>query len=162
MGSNYEKKVNALPKTLDGLLEAVQQRMKVEHFSGSSIKSYLNSARQLCLFTSKLPHELQEQEILDFLSYLVSDKHCSRETVRNYLQGIRYMYRRVYRRADVAEMSLDATEFLRRFSMHILPRGFMKIRHYGILSSRAKKGDLASARKSLNAIAPPSLNNEYI
>ena len=43
--------------------------------------------------------------------------------------------------------------------MHILPRGFMKIRHYGILSSRAKKGDLASARKSLNAIAPPSLRS---
>lgn len=81
--------------------------MKVEHFSGSSIKSYLNSARQLCLFTCKLPHELQEQEILDFLSYLVSDRHCSRETVRNYLQGIRYMYRRVYRRADVVEIVQD-------------------------------------------------------
>ena len=34
--------------------------------------------------------------------------------------------------------SLDAEEFLRRFCMHILPKGFMKIRHYGFLSSRAR------------------------
>lgn len=35
-------------------------------------------------------------------------------------------------------MTLANTEFLRRFCMHILPPGFMKIRHYGILSSRRK------------------------
>lgn len=35
-------------------------------------------------------------------------------------------------------MSLDAEEFLRRFCLHILPPKFMKIRHYGILSSRVK------------------------
>lgn len=35
-------------------------------------------------------------------------------------------------------MTLDATEFLRRFCMHILPPKFVKIRHYGFLASRAK------------------------
>jgi len=35
-------------------------------------------------------------------------------------------------------MTLKATEFLRRFCLHILPKGFRKIRHYGILSSRNK------------------------
>lgn len=35
-------------------------------------------------------------------------------------------------------MTLEATEFLRRFCLHILPPGFRKIRHYGILSSRCK------------------------
>jgi hypothetical protein len=37
------------------------------------------------------------------------------------------------------EMTLDATEFIRRFSLHILPKGFVRIRHYGILSSTSKK-----------------------
>lgn len=36
-------------------------------------------------------------------------------------------------------MRLEAEEFLRRFCLHILPPGFMKIRHYGFLSSRGKK-----------------------
>jgi len=35
-------------------------------------------------------------------------------------------------------MSLEANEFLRRFCMHILPKRFEKIRHYGYLSSRNK------------------------
>src|SRR5690606_30872679 len=36
-------------------------------------------------------------------------------------------------------MTLDAMEFIRRFSMHILTKGFVRIRHFGILSSSAKK-----------------------
>lgn len=44
-----------------------------------------------------------------------------------------------YRQAGKQQtMTLNAGEFLRRFCLHILPPGFMKIRHYGILSSRAK------------------------
>jgi hypothetical protein len=35
-------------------------------------------------------------------------------------------------------MTLQAMEFIRRFSLHILPKGFMRIRHYGILSSSRK------------------------
>jgi hypothetical protein len=35
--------------------------------------------------------------------------------------------------------SLDAPEFIRRFLMHVLPKGFAKIRHYGILASRDKR-----------------------
>ena len=36
-------------------------------------------------------------------------------------------------------MTLDALEFIRRFCLHILPKGFVRIRHYGILSSSAKQ-----------------------
>jgi hypothetical protein len=36
-------------------------------------------------------------------------------------------------------MKLKKTEFIRRFSMHLLPKGFTRIRHYGILSGRLKK-----------------------
>jgi hypothetical protein len=39
----------------------------------------------------------------------------------------------------VKAMTLPATEFLRRFCLHILPKGFRKIRHYGFLSKRKKK-----------------------
>ena len=53
-------------------------------------------------------------------------------------------------------MELPAEEFLQRFSLHILPHGFMKIRHYGILGSRKKSPALSLARKSLNADPPVS------
>lgn len=45
------------------------------------------------------------------------------------------------------EMTLDGVEFLRRFLMHILPKGFVKIRNYGILSNRTKNKKLSIIRK---------------
>ncbi len=44
-------------------------------------------------------------------------------------------------------MSLEASEFIRRFCLHILPSGFMKMRHYGILASRNKAVELNKAKE---------------
>jgi len=44
--------------------------------------------------------------------------------------------------------------FSRRFLLHVLPRGFHRIHHYGLLASGTRKANLALARKMLNA-APP-------
>jgi putative transposase/transposase-like zinc-binding protein len=46
-------------------------------------------------------------------------------------------------------LTLSAEEFLRRFVQHVLPKGFMKIRHYGLLSSRQREARLRQARKLL-------------
>lgn len=44
-----------------------------------------------------------------------------------------------YRQGSVNKiMTLDGLEFIRRYAMHILPKGFVRIRHYGILSSTTK------------------------
>jgi hypothetical protein len=46
-------------------------------------------------------------------------------------------------------MRLPVKEFLCRFKQHILPRGFVKIRHYGLFSTRVKKEKLARVREAL-------------
>lgn len=46
-------------------------------------------------------------------------------------------------------MTLAAHEFIRRFALHILPKGFMRIRHYGILSSTRKQKDLPTIYQHL-------------
>ncbi len=51
-------------------------------------------------------------------------------------------------------MSLEPLEFLRRFALHVLPRGFNRIRHYGLIANRSKHDLLALARTALNAPAP--------
>ena len=61
-----------------------------------------------------------------------------------------------YRNANVDVLQLTYFEFLRRLAMHILPAGFMKIRHYGILGSCKKKVCLEIIREVLNAVAPES------
>lgn len=50
-------------------------------------------------------------------------------------------------------MALDAQEFIRRFLLHVLPDGFMRIRHFGFLANRTKKNALARCRKILD-LAP--------
>ncbi len=52
-------------------------------------------------------------------------------------------------------MTLAADEFIRRFLLHVLPRGFHRIRHYGLLASAARKANLALARELLDVAAPP-------
>ena len=70
--------------------------------------------------------------------------------------GVTFRYKD-YRRdgADRQQvMTLGPDEFIRRFLLHVLPRGFHRIRHYGLLAGSARKASLALARELLNAAAP--------
>ena len=52
-------------------------------------------------------------------------------------------------------MTLDAVEFIRRFLLHILPKGFVRIRQFGFLANRARGKKLELCRALLGA--PPTL-----
>jgi hypothetical protein len=70
--------------------------------------------------------------------------------------GVTFRYKD-YRRDGAAHqqvMTLGTDEFIRRFLLHILPRGFHRIRHYGLLASAARKAGLTRVRELL-AVAPP-------
>ncbi|MEQ8368613.1 MAG: IS91 family transposase [Roseicyclus sp.] len=71
--------------------------------------------------------------------------------------GVTFRYKD-YRRNDADRqqvMTLSADEFIRRFLLHVLPKGFHRIRHYGLLASSARQACLEHARELLKA-APPS------
>ena len=57
-------------------------------------------------------------------------------------------------------MTLAADEFMRRFLLHVLPNGFHRIRHYGLLANAGRREHLAQARELLHvvptAVEPPS------
>ena len=58
---------------------------------------------------------------------------------------------------------IDALEFIRRFLLHVLPKGFMRIRHYGLFANRYKKKNLQICRKLLGLDAePPTVIKESI
>jgi len=46
-------------------------------------------------------------------------------------------------------LTLTAEEFLRRFVQHVLPKGFVKVRHYGLLANRARQARLSLCRRLL-------------
>ena len=53
-------------------------------------------------------------------------------------------------------MTLAPAEFMRRFLLHVLPAGFHRIRHYGLLANGTRTASLARARQLLDAPAPPA------
>jgi hypothetical protein len=57
-------------------------------------------------------------------------------------------------------MTLSAVEFVRRFVMHVLPSGFVRIRHYGILANRHRREKLALCRELLTAAAASEEEDE--
>ena len=73
-------------------------------------------------------------------------------------QGVTFRWKdyRAKGRTRYKTMSLAAGEFIRRFLLHVLPTGFHRIRHYGLLANAGRKDNLALARELLNAPAPPA------
>ncbi len=53
-------------------------------------------------------------------------------------------------------MTLEHDEFIRRFLLHVLPSGFHRIRHYGLIANNARKEKLALARELLQ-VAPAAV-----
>ena len=52
-------------------------------------------------------------------------------------------------------MTLDGVEFIRRFLQHVLPSGFVRIRHFGFLANRNREESLARCRRLFGASPPP-------
>jgi hypothetical protein len=71
--------------------------------------------------------------------------------------GVTFRYKDYRRDAPERQqvMTLSADEFIRRFLLHVLPRGFHRIRHYGLLAGANRKDNLAQARRLL-AVPPPA------
>ena len=60
-----------------------------------------------------------------------------------------HFHYRDYRDNRSKTMHLHCGEFIRRFLMHVLPKGLMRIRHYGLLANRCRKTSLETIRKIL-------------
>ena len=59
-------------------------------------------------------------------------------------------------------MRLEGEEFVRRYLLHILPEGFMRIRHYGFLANRCRERKLAVIREALAVQASGQANRRTV
>lgn len=61
-----------------------------------------------------------------------------------------------YRDGQAKTLCLTGEEFVRRFLMHVLPKGLMRVRHFGFLANRCRRSKLARIRQALAASDDPS------
>ena len=64
-----------------------------------------------------------------------------------------------FRTKDGKQVTISPEEFIRRFLLHVLPDGFVKIRHYGLLASSNVRTQLEDARRHLEGENKPSREN---
>ena len=102
---------------------------------------------------SKAPFAGAEQ-VLDYLGRYTHRVAISNNRILHVDdQYVTFSYRD--RRNNVRkEMTLQAKEFIRRFLLHVLPQGFMRIRSFGFLANRIKKQSLAGIREILGQNPP--------
>jgi hypothetical protein len=86
--------------------------------------------------------------VIEYLGRYTHKIAISNHRIKNIdANTITFSYKDYRNGAQKKEVTLDALEFIRRFSMHILPKQFVRIRHYGILSSTSKKNTLPVIRE---------------
>ncbi len=92
------------------------------------------------------------EKVLDYFG-----RYVNRVAIANYRIEGRQVSFRYYDNADGGAekvLTLDAVEFIRRFLQHVLPKSYMRIRHYGLHHNR-KRAALAQARRLLVGAAEP-------
>jgi hypothetical protein len=95
------------------------------------------------------------EQMLEYLGRYTHRVAISNNRIRSIDNGkVTFTYRDRKRNNETREMTLGADEFIRRFLLHILPRGFMKIRYFGFLSHKNKKQAVELIR---NLIDPDAL-----
>lgn len=94
-------------------------------------------------------------QVLDYLGRYTHRVAINNHRIKN-IAGGKVTFSAKNRKKDKTyPVELDAFEFIRRFTLHILPPGFMKIRSFGFLANTNKKEALKTIRKSLGMQPPP-------
>ena len=76
------------------------------------------------------------RQVVNYLGQYTHRVAISNTRIKNIdLNGVTFSYKDYRDKANQKLMTLTGVEFLRRFALHILPRGFVKIRYFGILTS---------------------------
>jgi hypothetical protein len=102
-----------------------------------------------CVVYAKKPFK-SSTHIINYLGRYTHRVAISNDRITG-IEGDQVIFRwKDYRELGrIKSMKLPATEFIRRFLMHVLPKGFCKIRYYGILASRNRNEVLLKCKKVL-------------
>jgi len=150
-------------KYLDGLQQAFAKQELV--FPGRSAAlaapeefiQWLDTLRHKDWVVYCQPPWAGPEKVLDYLSRYTHRIAISNHRLRGLDDGhVTFDYRDRRDGNRVKQLSIAASEFIRRFLMHVVPPGFCRLRHYGFLSSRVKEERLQRCRTLLGQDATAS------
>jgi hypothetical protein len=102
------------------------------------------------------------QQVLDYVGRYTHRIAISNQRLLDMTDShVRFRYtdhHAVHIRSAQKTMMLAATEFIRRFLLHVLPTGFHRIRYYGLLGNRHRTAKLARCRQLLSTSSPKTIS----
>jgi hypothetical protein len=154
--SNYLFPVKALSRHFRGAmvsaLRQAQQAGRLKRVKPEMVDPTLDALMCQDWVVYSKPCLAQTEQIIGYLArythrIAISDQRLLAMDER----GITFAYRDT-RTQQPARLTLAPGEFIRRFLMHVLPGGFMRIRHYGWLANRCREKALKTIRKCLGSV----------
>jgi hypothetical protein len=116
---------------------------------------YLAPARQTEWVVYAKPPFGGPQHVLEYLGRYTHRVAISNNRLLGYADGqVSFRWKDYRHNSRQKVMRLDAQEFIRRFLLHVLPSGFQRIRHYGLLANCQRAVKLARCRELLAVPAP--------
>ena len=101
-----------------------------------------------------------EKKVVDYLARYSHRVAITNHRIKNITdEEVTFEYKDYKDKAKKKLMTLKGEEVLRRFCLHILPRGFRKVRKYGLVSNASKKTDIPKARKTLGMRLQIAISN---
>ena len=130
---------------------------RVERFPNVDVHSPLLSFPVARVVYAKEPFAGPRQ-VLRYLSrYTHRIAIANRRLVAADHKGVTFKYKdyRIEGPARYKAMTLATDEFIRRFLIHVLPKGFHRIRHYGLLANGTRAANIAHARQAARSAGAP-------
>lgn len=118
----------------------------------ASFSALVSAARGKAWQVYAKPPFAEVAQVLEYLGRYVHRVAISNHRILDMADGqVRFRYRDYKVDGQEKVMTLPAVEFIRRFLQHVLPKGYVRIRHYGLLATRWRAGKLARCRVLLGS-----------
>jgi hypothetical protein len=150
--------VRALAKVFRGkFLDGLRQRFERGDLGpDDALRALLHTLRQRDWVVYAKPPFAGPESVLRYLGRYTHRIALSNRRILHVTEDQVALRYRDYADADrIKVLELSAHEFLRRFLLHVLPKGFVRIRHYGLLANRSRRPRITRCRELLAATAPP-------
>ena len=129
----------------------------------TSVLNLCNKLRNLDWVVYAKPPFAGPESVLAYLGAYTHRIAISNHRILNLKNGqVDFRYRDYADGRKQKVLRLDADEFIRRFLLHILPKGFVRIRHYGLLANRSRRKKIARCRALLSAPEPKTHAKETV
>jgi len=141
-------------------LDILQQAFNKEQLVFKGDSSALAAKKKFAIFKAALYKKEwvvniqapfgKPEKVLEYLSRYIFRIAITNRRIIEIKDGKVLLCWKDYRMGHFRKMRLDIDEFIRRFLLHVLPKGFFKVRYYGIFSSGCRKENIHTANRLLD------------